>query len=112
MATCKNFTKLLKLLEKANQGIRKAFVKEWEEKYEERWQDGMPSAKFFEFIERISYANEFQIGVLKYGNSKDWDVSLFFVIFSTPPIKNWSVCRFVKDIKDVRNIVSIYFIEI
>jgi len=41
MATCKNYTKLLKLLEKANQCIRKAFVKEWEDKYEERWQDGI-----------------------------------------------------------------------
>ncbi len=59
MATCKNYTKLLKLLEKANQCIRKAFVKEWEDKYEERWQDGRPSAKFFEFIDRIPYASEF-----------------------------------------------------
>ena len=102
-----NYNKLQQHICHATQLIKTRFACEWRSIYAENWQDSQPKTNFIRFVKSISNPNRSQKELLKIGNSQDWDVSLFFVIFNTPPLNDSKYFQFIKDIKDCRNKVKL-----
>jgi len=96
-----------KLIYRAIQLNKMRFASEWRANYGEHWQDGRPSARFFQFIQTITGINSNQRRRLESGNSNEWDISLFFAIFNTAPFNNSTFMPHLKKVKNVRNEVKI-----
>jgi len=106
-ANIDNYIKLKQQIGRAVQLIQSKFASEWKAKYCENWQDNKPSASFIQFVDQISKPNRSQKELLKIGDSKEWDVSLLFLIFNTPPLNNSKYFPFIRSIKDFRNKVNL-----
>ncbi len=102
-----NFIKLKQRIGRAIQLIQSKFASEWKAKYGENWQDNKPSASFIKFADKIFKPNRSQKTLLKIGDSKEWDVSLLFLIFNTPPLNDSKYFPFIRSIKDCRNKVNL-----
>ena len=103
-----NYIKLQQLLSHGNQTVKKIFANAWKENYGKVWVDSQPSNDLIQFEKKIFNANRSQIELIKIGNSKDWDISVFAVIFSTAPFSKSKYVPYIMQIKDVRNKVN-YF---
>ena len=105
-----NYFKLQQLLSHANKIVMKVFTNAWKRHYLLEWEENQPSLNLLDFEKTITMAQYSQRELIKNGNAIDWDITLFYVIFLTPPFNtNW-YCNYIKQIKDVRNKVSYAFL--
>ena len=104
-----NYIKLQQLLSHANKTVMEAFANAWKDNFGIEWVDSEPSSNFLQFEKTITNANRSQRELIKIGNSKDWDIALFYVIFNTALFNKSKYLPYLKQIKEVRNKVNISF---
>ena len=104
-----NFIQLQKLLSDASKTVMKAFANVWKENYGTEWVDSNTnySDDLIQFKNIITTkANPSQKKLINIGNSNEWDITLFFLLFSTEPFSRSKYVPFIRKINYVRNRVN------
>ena len=101
-----NYIKLQQLLVEATKIIREVFLETWTNFSQSAWSDNPTDGVYFlngegKQIFNKAYASQKEL--LKEGNSAQWDISLFSLIFKYSPFKNNKKVENILSITEIRN---------